>query len=143
MANDTVDTCVFLSVTGQTLAHRQSHYLSRLLHCFDGTVTSLALDIGLDMGPVLKKYKIRHRSRCNPLDRLLLIPTVLDILDFRFVRRRNLMTTHAALDRRDPGDGRSTGITVAVLTGDLIFSGVDLMAEGDRLFFAFRAAGAR
>ena len=143
MANDAVNTCFFFSVTGQALAHRQSVNLSRLFHRFDRTVTGLALDTGPNMRPVFEEHKIRPRSYFGPLNRLLLIPVILEFLYLRFVRRGNLMTTHAALHRRNPGHRSAPGIAMAVLAGNLVFSRVDLVAKRNRLLLAFRAAGAR
>lgn len=111
------------------------------LHRLDGAVTSLALDIGPNVRPVLKKNEIRHSRYFHPLDGLLFIPVFLELLDFRFVRRRNFMTAHAALKRRDTGHGGAAGIAMAVLTGNLVFSRVNFVAEGDGLVIALGTAG--
>lgn len=133
MAGDTVDTRFLLPVAGQTLVHIQSIHLYGLLHRLDRAMTGLALDAGSDMGPVLKKNKIRHRGDFDPLDRLLPVPVILEFLDLRLVRRGNLMTTHAPLNRRYPGYCGPAGIAVAVLARYLKIPGVNLMAETDRL----------
>ena len=142
MTDHTVDTDLFFPVASQTLAHDQTVRLG-FLHCFDRAVTGLTLDPSPNMRPVLEEHKIRHRSYFDPLDRSLLIPVILQLLDFRLVRRGNLMTTHAALDRRDTRHTGAPGVTVTVLASDLVFSRVDLVAESDRLLLAFRAAGGR
>ena len=98
MAGDTVDTRFLRSVAGQTLVHIQSIHLYGLLHRLDTAMAGLALDASSDMGPVLKKNKIRHRGDFDPLDRLFLIPMILEFLYLRLVRRSNLMTTHASLN---------------------------------------------
>ena len=142
MANDTVNTRFFFSVTGQTLAHGQSVRLG-FLHCFDRAVTGLTIDPSSNVGPMFKEHKICHGGDFGPLDWLFLIPVILEFLYLRFARRGNLMTTHAALHRRNPGHRGAPGIAMAVLAGNLVFSRVDLVAKRDRLLLAFRAAGAR
>lgn len=142
MTDHTVDTDLFFTVASQTLAHDQSVWLG-FLHCFDRAVTGLTLDTGPNMRPVPEEHKIRHRSYFDPLDRLLLIPVILQLLDFGLVRRGNLMTTHAALHRRNPGHRSAPGIAMAVLASDLVFSRVDLVAKSERLLLVFRTAGVR
>jgi len=142
MTGHTVDTDLFFPVASQTLAHGQSIRLG-FLHCFDRAVTGLTLDPGSNMGPMFKKHKICHGGDLGPLDWLFLIPVILKFLYFRFVRRGNLMTTHAALDRRDTRHTGAPGITMAVLAGNLVISRVDLVAKSNRLLLAFRAAGGR
>lgn len=139
MTDHTVDTDLFFTVASQTLAHDQSVRLG-FLHCFDRAVTGLTLDTGPNMRPVLEEHKIRHRSYFDPLDRLLLIPVILQLLDFGLVRCGNLMTTHAALDRRDTRHTGAPGIAMAVLARYFVITCVDLMAEGDRLNGARRLA---
>ena len=142
MTGHTVDTDLFFPVASQTLAHGQSIRLG-FLHCFDRAVTGLTLDPGSNMGPMFKKHKICHGGDLGPLDWLFLIPVILEFLYFRFVRRSNLMTTHAALDRRDTRHTGAPGIAMAVLAGNLVISRVDLVAKSNRLLLAFRAAGGR
>ena len=142
MTGHTVETDLFFPVASQTLRHGQSVRLG-LLHRFDRTVTGLALDPDPNMRPVFEERKIRHRSYFDPLDRLFLIPVILEFLYFRFVRRSNLVTTHAALHRRNPRHPGAPSIAMAVLAGNLVFSRVYLVAKSDGLLLAFRAAGAR
>jgi len=142
MTGHTVDTDLFFPVASQTLAHGQSIRLG-FLHCFDRAVTGLTLDPGSNMGPMFKKHKICHGGDLGPLDGLFLIPVILKFLYFRFVRRSNLMTTHAALHRRNPGHCSAPGVAMAVLAGNLVFSRVNLVAKSNRLLLAFRAAGGR
>ena len=142
MTGHTVDTDLFFPVASQTLAHGQSIRLG-FLHCFDRAVTGLTLDPGSNMGPMFKKHKICHGGDLGPLDWLFLVPILLQFLHFRFVRRRYLMTTHAALDRRDTRHTGAPGIAMAVLAGNLVISRVDLVAKSNRLLLAFRAAGGR
>ena len=141
MAGETVDTYFLLAVAGQTLAHVQSFHLSGFSHRLDLAMAGLALDTGSNMGPVLKKHKIRERGDFDPLDRLFLIPMTLEFLNFGLVRCRNLMTAHAALNRWDPGHSGAPGITVAILAGDLKIARVDLMAERNGLPRRIRPAG--
>ena len=140
MTCHTVDTGLFFPVARQTLAHGESVRLG-FLHCFDRAVTGLTLRPGSNMGPMFKKHKIRHRGDLGPLDWLFLIPVILKFLHFRFVRCSNLMTTHAALHRRNPGHCSAPGVAMAVLASNLVFSRVDLVAKSNRLLLAFRAAG--
>ena len=138
MAGDTVDTRFLRSVAGQTLVHIQSIHLYGLLHRLDRAMAGLALDASSDMGPVLKKNKIRHRGDFAPLDRLLPVPVILEFLDLGLVRRSNLMTTHASLNRRNTGNRSTAGIAVAVLAGYLKISGVNFVAETDGLLSGSR-----
>ena len=138
MAGDTVDTRFLRSVAGQTLVHIQSIHLYGLLHRLDRAMAGLALDASSDMGPVLKKNKIRHRGDFDPLDRLFLIPMILEFLYFRLVRRGNLMTTHAPLNRGNTGYCGPAGIAVAVLAGYLKIAGVNFVAETDGLLSGSR-----
>jgi len=138
MAGDAVDTRFLRSVAGQTLVHIQSIHLYGLLHRLDRAMTGLALDAGSDMGRVLKKNKIRHRGDFDPLDRLFLIPMILEFLYFRLVRRGNLMTTHAPLNRGNTGYCGPAGIAVAVLAGYLKIAGVNFVAETDGLLSGSR-----
>ena len=85
------------------------------------------------MGPVLKKHIIRHRGHFDPLDRLLLILVILELLYLRIVRRRNLMTTDAALGGGNTGNGVSPRINMAILARNFIIPGVDFVVEGDGL----------
>lgn len=142
MTGHTVDTDLFFPVASQTLAHRQSVRLG-FLHCFDRAVTGLALDPGSNMGPMFKKHKICHGGDLGPLDGLFLIPVILEFLYFGFVRRSNLMTTHAALHRWNPGHRSAPGVAMAVLAGNLVFSRVNLVAKGNWLPFGFCATGER
>jgi hypothetical protein len=85
------------------------------------------------MRRVLEIDIVRQRGYLYPTDRLLLVPINLQFFDFRFVRRRYLMTTHAALHCRDARHTRAPGIDVTVLAGYLVISCVDLVAESDGL----------
>lgn len=133
MADDAINTHFLFSVAGEALAHAETLHLYGLFHCLDRTMTCLALDAGANVRPMLKKNKIGHRGNSDPLNRLLLIPMDLELLDLRFVRRSNLVTTHASFHRRDPGHSGGPSIAVAVLAGYFKIPGVNFMAEIDGL----------
>jgi len=132
MADETVNAHFFFSVADQALAHGES-LPHDLVHCLDRAMTRLALDAGANVRPMLKKNKIGDRKNSDPLNRLLLIPMVLDLLNLRLIRRSNLVTAHASFHRRDAGYRSAAGIGVAVLAAYFKIPGVNLVAEIDGL----------
>ncbi len=128
MADETVNAHFFFSMADQALAHGEG-LPHRLVHCLDRAMTRLALDAGANMRPMLKKNKIGDRENSDPLNRLLLIPMILDLLNLRLIRRSNLVTAHASFHRRDASYCSVPGIGVAILAGYFKIPGVNLMAK--------------
>ncbi len=101
------------------------------VHRFDWTVTSLAADVGGDVGPMRETHEIRqcvHPVPSNLERRLTMVgPGPGNRLDS--AQQCRPMASDASLDR---GDARCLGaasVFVAVLTRDFVYSGVNSMAE--------------
>jgi hypothetical protein len=96
-------------------------------------MTLLAGDVSADMRHMRERHKIRLTEDLYPGDRLLPIPISLQLPDLRPIGSGDLMASHAELDGWDTRDRGSAGIGMAIQTRDSIVTGVDLMAEIDRL----------
>ena len=94
----------------------------------------LALDARLHVAVVLELHVLGKAMDLHPLDRLLLVPVLLERLDaFEVADRELRVAAHAQLDRRDARGPGLVRAGVAVQAVDLVLAGVVRVAEGDRL----------
>ena len=106
-------------------------------------MAGLARDFRLDMGRMLKVNKIGHPNSLNPLNGFFPIPIASKFSYLRIGSRRNFVTTHTTLRRRNTGYGRPTRIDVAVLAGDFIVTCMDLMVKSNGLLGRRNSVGGK
>ena len=105
------------------------------IHGFNGTVTFLAREAGLDMPFVREVNKVGNIVYFDPRYRLAIFPVGGQLHNFRTFANagHRVVTPHAFADARHAGDRCSVGINMAVLARNLIVRGMYRMAERDRL----------
>ncbi len=105
------------------------------VHCFDRTVTFLALETGLDMPFVREVNKVGNIVYFDPRYRLAIFPVGGQLDNLRTFANAGyrVVAAHALADTRYAGDGCPVGINMAVLARNLVVRGVYRVAEFDRL----------
>lgn len=134
MARHTIRGRVSLTMALDTPSHLQRGDLTNSFHRFHRTVTSLTRDFSRDVPLVVKSSEIREPVNSNPLDGLLGLPIRVELLNLGTVGWDDAMTADAPLNRRHTCHRRTPGAIVTKETVDLVVSGVNPVAESDRLF---------
>jgi hypothetical protein len=138
MTSNAVQRRFALRVTIDAKAHVDLDDRDNAIHRLYRTVTILAFDAGVDMRAMGEADEVGHRVYAVPLNferRLRVIgPRSRHRLD-TITAAGNFVTvaSDASRDRGNPRLRRSASISMAVLTWDLVDSGMDSMAERDRL----------
>src|SRR6266705_999538 len=143
VAHGAVAAHVALHVTVDAPAHLERGDLVDLRHAAHVPVAVHAA-LGaqdLDVSLVRKAHEARERVHPDPLGRPLGRPRLADLLDLRLMRRcraaDHLVTAEARLERRNPRLARDRHGAVTIEAGNLVLTGVDVVAEEDGLPGAF------
>jgi hypothetical protein len=134
MARPAINARLIFPMTVHTVRHIcQLERRRRLAHRLNFAVTFLTWDIFDDVRLMIEINKVWHNIYFRPSNWLFLIPRRPYFLHFRLRRRDKLMAAHAGLDRWDHRRFSPPRTAVAILAAHLILSGMNLMAEGNRL----------
>jgi hypothetical protein len=101
-------------------------------------VTRLAGDARRDVAVVAELHVVGHAMDADPIDRLLVLPVLLELLDALEVGAELGVAAHARLDRGNSGHAAAVRTTVTVEAIDLVLAGVQRVAERDRLHGPWR-----
>jgi ribosomal protein L36 len=129
----TVRRRVAFFVATQAPPHRQRRGLNSGIHPRHVAMTRLAGDAGQDVTLVCKPHKIGEIVHAEPRNRFLPFPVSEKLDDLRLVRRDGQVALGTALNRWNTSDRTATRVRVAQLTRNRIVSGMEAMAERDRL----------
>ena len=119
--------------------HRQLAHARDVLHPLHVAMTFAAINASVEMGFVAEVHETREDVDALPRDRLARIEIRAHLADLRIRRIDVTMASDTALDRRDAGKWRPTCRRVTELAAQLVVTGVDDMAEIDRLRGGFKA----
>src|SRR5690606_7482098 len=129
---------VGLPVAVETPAHSQQRVLANNFHLFNGTVTGFALNAPYNN--VLGVVEVGHVGEVvdtYPLDRFVLIVSANDFRNFSFAgecsRLDLVVAVHTNVHRRDGSIFALGNACVTILAINLVFSGMNLMRERNRL----------
>ncbi len=105
------------------------------VHCFDRTMTFLARETGLHMPFVREVNKVGDVVYLYPRYRLTIFPVggQLHYLGTLADVGQRIVTPHAFADAWYAGDGRPVGVDMATLARNLVFRGMNCVAEFDGL----------
>lgn len=124
---------IFL-VAIQAPSHLHRRQSLHTVHGFNRTVTGLTFQPGGDMPIMRKMDKIRQVVHFDPGDGLLVIEVVQYFLDLAPIGGHFIVTANAFINAGHASRNRPPGLYMAVHARNFVISGVNLVAEIDRLF---------
>jgi hypothetical protein len=135
VTGDAVDGSVVLrlTVTVDAPSHVEGRGDFDDLHPVNLSVTLAAVDTASDVGSVAEEHMVGQIVNLDPAYGRTLTPVLVDLLNFRVVRRHLSMTVHAGIQAWDGRLGAFTDAVVAESAGDFMDTGMKLMAEPDGL----------
>ena len=119
--------------------HRQLAHARDVLHPLDLAVTFAAINASVEMRFVAEVDETREDVHALPRDGISRVEVGAHLADLRIRGIDVAMASHTAFDRRNAGKWRPTCRGVTELAAQLVVTGVDDMAEIDRLRGGFRA----
>ncbi len=133
MTRITLHRRLILSMTLDTISHRQIDLLCNHRHRFDIAMAFFTSDPFGDMPTMVEIDKIGHIVDPNPFKRISLFNQCLHFLNVRAVRFDQRMTIHASLHARNRSDARFVNAGVTILARDIQIPRMELVAERNRL----------
>jgi len=126
---------VFLSVAVDAPRHPHRSNSANPIHCLDGSLAFLALDVCLYVPFVCEVDEIGDVVHFDPGDRLTIFPVRHELDDFRLLSRiwQGPVTSHALADTGYTCGRRLVCVHVAVLTRNFIIRCMHCMTEFDWL----------
>lgn len=125
----------WLLVTTQAPTHFQRGVLIDHFHRFHRPVAFLTPHTCGHMTLVREINKVGQAVDAHPWDRLLPLPVVSQLPNFRPAHSDELMAAHTALDRWKAGGDAASRRGVAILAVDLFIASVQFVAERDGLLW--------
>ena len=128
-----IQSSLFFPVTFDAKAHLKGCFFEPV-HGFYNEMTSLALNLLLDVPFVIEKDMLREIVDFDPRDRCPTVEVLVLLLDFRMIGDHISMTIEALFHGRDTRKDRTVHIGMAEPALDVLHAGMNPVAEGDGLF---------